>query len=220
MLSKFNIAAEESKGALYGKAYSGVIYSATDNNDKKVGNPFPATAIGDFAGAKALERKYITSKETMARGRMLSPLRSKIDKSLLGATTLSQLRQQLFDNGVGVVFRESTEGRLYGVTYIDHNTGATLNGSRLGKNYSANIVMERLRENEEAHHHHLKPSQELEQPQSYTQSQEHNQSGSFISGGLGLFDLPSDSDANIDDIGNEQMARLLKPKKRQLGRRL
>ncbi|MFR9592783.1 MAG: conjugal transfer protein MobB, partial [Rikenellaceae bacterium] len=153
VLSKLNIVAEESKGALYGKAYSGVIYSATDNDDNKVGNPFPANAIGNFAGAKALEKKYIASKETMERGKMASTLRGKIDNSFVGATTLNQLRQQLFDNGVGVVFRESVEGRLYGVTYIDHATGATLNGSRLGKDYSANMVMERLNNpNSVAHH--------------------------------------------------------------------
>ncbi len=92
---------------------------------------------------------------------MVSTLRRKIDNSFIGATTLNQLRQQLFDNGVGVVFRESAEGRLYGVT---------LNGSRLGKNYSANMVMERLRDNEEAQQHDLKPSQELEHPQPYAQS--------------------------------------------------
>ncbi|MFR9547219.1 MAG: hypothetical protein SNJ29_16835 [Rikenellaceae bacterium] len=218
VLSKFNVAAEESKGALYGKAYSGVVYSATDNNDKKIGNPFPANAIGDFAGVKALERKYIASKETMEKGRMLSTLRGKIDNSFVSATTLNQLRQQLFDNGVGVVFRESAEGRLYGVIYIDHTTGATLNGSRLGKNYSANMVMERLRDDEMAQRYSHKPSQEQEQQ--HTQSQEHDQSSSFVSGGLGLFDLPSGDDADIDDIENAQMARNLKPKKKQRGRRM
>ncbi|MFR9592639.1 MAG: conjugal transfer protein MobB [Rikenellaceae bacterium] len=277
VLSKFNVAVEEAKGALYGKAYSGVIYSATDNDDKKVGTPFPATVIGDFAGAKALEKKYIASKETMERGRMLSPMRGKIDKSLAGAKTLNQLRQQLFDNGVGVVFRESTEGRLYGVTYIDHTTGATLNGSRLGKNYAANMVMERLNDpNSVAHHFrfqiptklggvtlteqqrvsldlgrttyiedltnksgntvnaYVKCNEEtgslqffksdpdaqdesLSEQSSHEQS--HTHSGSFISGSLGLFDLPSDSGADIDDIENEQMARNLKPKKKR-GRRM
>ncbi|MFR9592818.1 MAG: conjugal transfer protein MobB [Rikenellaceae bacterium] len=284
VLSKLNIVAEESKGALYGKAYSGVIYSATDNDDNKVGNPFPANAIGDFAGAKALEKKYIASKETMERGKMVSTLRCKIDNSFIGATTLSQLRQQLFANEVGVVFRESADGRLYGVTYIDHNTGATLNGSRLGKNYAANMVMERLRNpNSVAHNFRFQipttlggvklteqqrvnldlgrstyiegltdksgntvnayvkcnentgllqyfkrdpdahnvsqtpqPSHEREQSHSHEQQQ----SSSFVSGGLGLFDPPSGSGTDIDDIENEQMARNLKPKKKQRGRRM
>ncbi|MFR9546432.1 MAG: DUF3945 domain-containing protein [Rikenellaceae bacterium] len=285
VLSKLNIVAEESKGALYGKAYSGVIYSATDNDDNKVSNPFPANAIGNFAGAKALEKKYIASKETMERGKMVSALRSKIDNSFIGATTLNQLRQQLFANGVGVVFRESTEGRLYGVTYIDHTTGATLNGSRLGKNYAANMVMERLRNpNSVAHHFRFQiptilggvklteqqrvnldlgkstyitgltnkngeilnayakcneetgtiqffrqdpdtknvsqPQQQQPPPppaQEREQSQEHSQSSSFVSGGLGLFDPPSGSGTDIDDIENEQMARNLKPKKKKRG---
>ncbi|MFR9543433.1 MAG: conjugal transfer protein MobB [Rikenellaceae bacterium] len=285
VLSKLNIVAEESKGALYGKAYSGVIYSATDSDDKKIGNPFPANTIGDFAGAKALEKKYIVSKETMERGKMVSALRSKINNSFVGATTLNQLRQQLFTNGVGVVFRESAEGRLYGVTYIDHTSGASLNGSRLGKNYAANMVMERLNyPNSVAHHFRFQiptilggvklteqqrvnldlgrstyiegltdksgntvnayvkcnensgslqyfkrdpdvvnvsqptqPSQEQHNTQSH--SYEQQQSSSFVSGGLGLFDPPSGSSTDIDDLENEQMARNLKPKKKR-GRRM
>ncbi|MFR9543693.1 MAG: conjugal transfer protein MobB, partial [Rikenellaceae bacterium] len=145
VLSKFNVVAEETKGALYGKAYSGVIYSATDSENNKVGNPFPSTALGKFAGIKALEKKYITSKELLRDGKFARQLQGKIDKSFIEATTLGQLRINLYDNSVGVVYRESAEGRLYGVTYIDHTTGAILNGSQIGKNYSANMVAERLR---------------------------------------------------------------------------
>ncbi|MFR9554226.1 MAG: relaxase/mobilization nuclease domain-containing protein [Rikenellaceae bacterium] len=65
------------------------------------------------------------------------------------------------------------------------------------------------------------PEQQQSQPQQPPQppphSQEHNhdQSSSFVSGGLGLFDLPSGSGTDIDDIESEQMARNLKPKKKR-----
>lgn len=45
VLTKFNIAAEEVKGSHYGNSYSGIVYSATDSDDNKVGNPFPAVAL-------------------------------------------------------------------------------------------------------------------------------------------------------------------------------
>ncbi|MFR9546813.1 MAG: conjugal transfer protein MobB [Rikenellaceae bacterium] len=278
VLSKFNVVAEETKGALYGKAYSGVIYSAMDN-ENKVGNPFPSTALGKFAGIKALEKKYIDSKELLRDGKFAQQLQGKIDKSFIEATTLGQLRINLYDNSVGVVYRESAEGRLYGVTYIDHTTGAILNGSQIGKNYSANMVAERLRNpNSVAHQYrfripnklgditlteqqrialdsgesvcfkdrtnsqgekfdvyaiwssqenqlnffyedpcrfgsHQEAQQEQEQPQSYPHEQQ--QSGSFVSEGLGLLDLPSGNGTDIDDIENEQMARNLKPKKKR-----
>ena len=40
--------------------------------------------------------------------------------------------------------RYTDEGRIYGVTFIDHNTMTVLNGSRLGKQFSANALNERF----------------------------------------------------------------------------
>ncbi len=45
--------------------------------------------------------------------------------------------------GIDVVFRENNEGRIYGVTFIDHKNSEVYNGSRLGKEFSAN-AFERL----------------------------------------------------------------------------
>ena len=44
--------------------------------------------------------------------------------------------------GVDVVFRHTDEGRIYGATFIDHRTGCVLNGSRLGREFSANALKE------------------------------------------------------------------------------
>ena len=144
VLSKLNITAEEVNGSQYGKPFSGVVYSATDNDDNKVGNPFNSATLGKFAGSEALAKKYATSKEHIEKNRLGSPLRNAIDRSFVGATTKEQLRYNLFENGIGVVYRENEEGRLYGITFIDHNTGAVLNGSRIGKEYAANGIIERL----------------------------------------------------------------------------
>jgi len=43
-----------------------------------------------------------------------------------------------------VVFRQNDSGRIYGVTFIDHDSRVVLNGSRLGKEYSANVFNERF----------------------------------------------------------------------------
>lgn len=125
VLSKLNITAEEVKGAHYG-------------------NPFNSATLGRFAGSEALEKKYATSKEHIEKNRLGTPLRNAIDRSFIGATTKEQLRYNLYENGIGVVYRENEAGRLYGITFIDHNTGAVLNGSRMGKEYAANGIIERL----------------------------------------------------------------------------
>lgn len=67
MLTKFNIAAEEVKGSHYGSSYSGIVYSANDNDDNKVTNPFSAATLGKFAGSEALEKKYQASKEHLKK---------------------------------------------------------------------------------------------------------------------------------------------------------
>lgn len=44
--------------------------------------------------------------------------------------------------GIDTVFRETDTGRIYGATFIDHNTNCVLNGSRMGKELSANALQE------------------------------------------------------------------------------
>ena len=144
VLTKFNIAAEEVRGSHFGSSFSGIVYSATDNDDNKVGNPFSAATLGKFAGSEALEKKYRTSKEYLEKSRPAASLKRAINQAFAGATTKEQLRYNLFQSGIGVVYRENATGRLYGITFIDHNTGVVLNGSRLGKEYAANGIIDRL----------------------------------------------------------------------------
>ena len=42
------------------------------------------------------------------------------------------------------LFRYTAEGRIYGVTFIDHNNMVVLNGSRIGREFSANALEERF----------------------------------------------------------------------------
>ena len=37
------------------------------------------------------------------------------------------------------IFRKNERGRIYGVTFIDHNHREVFNGSRMGKVFSANV---------------------------------------------------------------------------------
>ena len=45
-------------------------------------------------------------------------------------------------DGIDAVFRQNATGRITGATFIDHRTKTVLNGSRLGKSYSANVFQE------------------------------------------------------------------------------
>ena len=45
-------------------------------------------------------------------------------------------------DGIDAVFRQNAAGRITGATFVDHRTKTVLNGSRLGKSYSANVFQE------------------------------------------------------------------------------
>lgn len=229
VLTKFNIAAEEVKGSHYGNSFSGVVYSATDNDDNKVGNPFSAATLGRFAGSEALEKKYRSSKEYLEKSRIGVPLKSTINRAFAGATTKEQLQYNLFQSGIGVVYRENVAGRLYGVTFIDHNTGVVLNGSRLGKDYSANAIVDRL-ENPRQYEHltttvqtqaseQFAPQQQPLPPvqQSIHRTEQHPESRG-TDGSIGsLFDIPilPNSDAPEEEMFRRRMQR-----KKKKGRRM
>lgn len=228
VLTKFNIAAEEVKGSHYGTSYSGIVYSATDNDDNKVGNPFSAATLGKFAGSEALEKKYRASKEYVEKSRPATPLKRTINQAFARATTKEQLQYNLFQSGIGVVYRENAAGRLYGVTFIDHNTGVVLNGSRLGKEYAANAIVDRLENPSEYEHltttaqtqsfapftpqQQLYPSQEA---QPIHRTEQYLESGNISIGSL--FDIPILP--NGDDPEEEMFRRRMQRKKKK-GRRM
>lgn len=229
VLTKFNVAAEEVKGSHYGNSFNGIVYSATDSDDNKVGNPFSAATLGKFAGSEALEKKYRASKEYLEKRPIGAPLKRTINQAFAGACTKEQLQYNLFQSGIGVVYRENAAGRLYGVTFIDHNTGVVLNGSRLGKEYAANAIVDRL-ENPRQYEHlttttqtqtsaQFAPQQQRLPPvqQPIHRTEQHSES-SGIGNSIGsLFDMPISPNGNDPE---EEMFRRRMQRKKKKGRRM
>ena len=56
--------------------------------------------------------------------------------------TQEEFRQLLREDNIDAIFRINPAGRIYGVTFIDHNAGIVANGSVLGKEFSANTFNE------------------------------------------------------------------------------
>ena len=90
-----------------------------------------------------MEEKF---KENKIR-RIPDKLRVKtiIDKALRRDRVISinELAKSLEKEGIHTVFRRSSQGQLYGITYVDHMTKNVFNGSSLGKEYSAKAIEER-----------------------------------------------------------------------------
>ena len=103
-------------------------------------NPFKASRLGKFAGREAIEGRFGRAKEKIDP----APTKRTVAEVLAGATGKDDFVAKLKARNVDVVFRYIDDGRIYGATFIDRNTMSVLNGSRLGKEFSANALNERF----------------------------------------------------------------------------
>ena len=140
VLSLFNVKCEQTDGKVNGREYHGLVYFATDDDGKVIANPFKASRLGKFASRTAMEGRFEHAKDKID----VAPTRNRVADVLSHATDKEDFTSKLKDCGIDVVFRYTYEGRIYGVTFIDHNTMTVLNGSRLGKQFSANALNERF----------------------------------------------------------------------------
>lgn len=144
LLSLYNIGVEEVKGDNKGKAYRGLVYSALDEEGKRVGTPLKSSLFGKALGFEGLEKLFDKSKETIKADGVAKQTRAIVSASFASTRTESEFRAALRNKGIDLVLRRNDEGRIYGATFIDHNQRAVLNGSRLGKEFSANVFNERF----------------------------------------------------------------------------
>ena len=140
VLSLFNVRAEMTDGRVNGREYHGLVYFVTDDDGKVIANPFKASRLGKFAGREAIEGRFGRAKEKIDP----APTKRAVAGVLAGATGKDDFVAKLKERHIDVVFRYTDEGRIYGATFIDHNTMSVLNGSRLGKEFSANALNERF----------------------------------------------------------------------------
>ena len=140
VLSLYNIRCEQTDGRVNGREYHGLVYFTTDDDGKTIANPFKASRLGKFASRTAIDSHFEKAKDKID----VATTKRKVADVLAGATDKEDLTAKLKAQNMDVVFRYTDEGRIYGVTFIDHNTMTVLNGSRLGKQFSANALNERF----------------------------------------------------------------------------
>ena len=142
LLERFNISVEERTGTIDGRNYAGIIYGALTDDGYGIGTPFKSSKIGKDVGYKALQRYYENSKIKLKKEGTLDQLRQTVKDAMSPNNTRDEFRQLLKAENIDAIFRINPVGRIYGVTFIDHNKGIVANGSVLGKEFSANVFNE------------------------------------------------------------------------------
>lgn len=146
VLSLFNVRCDVADGRVNGREYHGLVYFVTDDNGNTIATPFKASRLGKFAGREAIDGRFERSKDKID----IAPTKRKVADALTQSTGKDDFVEKLSESNIDVVLRYTDEGRIYGATFVDHNTMTVLNGSRLGKEYSANALNARFNQGQQA----------------------------------------------------------------------
>lgn len=139
LLSLFNVTTERVEGELNGEMQRGLLYIPLNEKGERAGHPFKASLFGKNAGLPALELHFVKSKEALKDHPTKPTIKAAITIALKTTSDELSFKKQLAEQGINVVVRRNDAGRIYGMTFIDHNSKTVWNGSRLAKELSANI---------------------------------------------------------------------------------
>jgi len=138
LLSLFNITTEKVEDELQGQLRQGLLYIPLNGKGERAGHPFKASLFGKDAGLPALELHFAKCKTDLKDSPTKQTLQSAVTIALKSTTDELGFKKQLAEQGINVVVRRNDTGRIYGITFIDHNSKAVWNGSRLATELSAN----------------------------------------------------------------------------------
>ena len=210
MLSCFNIEAKQVKGEFDGKPYLGIIYTMTDENGKPICTPIKSSLIGKRFGYDGVEKRIAYNAQEFRAKRWQPKIRNDVALAMHGCRgNREEFVRLLGSKGIDVVFRENDAGRIYGVTFIDHHNREVYNGSRLGKEFSANNFEKLFNSQGDI------PWTDM--PQGFSES--HSLSSADLESGIeqafGIFSF----DAPANDPQEEMLAKQYQKKKKKKKRR-
>lgn len=160
LLSLFNIRAERVETSYNGQTKQGLVYFVLNEKGEKVSNPFKASLFGKNASYQNLESHFKTSKEKLRSLPNKENLKHTIEIALNTTNSQQEFKGELLNHGINVVLFQNKDNRIYGVTFIDHNSKSVYKGSDLSKELSANTLNKKWSNAEDHTNSILIPSQQ------------------------------------------------------------
>ena len=206
MLSCFNIEAKQVRGEFEGSPYNGIVYTLTDDTGRPVCTPIKSSLIGKRFGYEGIEKRIAVNVRDFRNRKWQPKIHDTVTLAMHGCRgNREDFIRLLGEKGIDVVFRENEEGRIYGVTFIDHKNREVYNGSRLGKEFSANAFEQLFSRPQEF------PEQEAPGQYAGTRESLSDSMESTIEQAFGIFS----PDINGPDPQEEALARRLQRKKKK-----
>lgn len=224
LLYFYMVNVEEVRGEVKDRSYRGLVYSALNDQGEKVGNPFKSSLFGKSVGIEALEKRIEKSAEIIKQKGLKERSKKIIASVMKSHQDRISFEKELAGNRISVLFRENENGRIYGATFIDHEQKVVFNGSRLGKEFSANVFNERFG-GEQAESKNYKadlnmlPDKEQQTAKSENSPSSHSIVENMVESTGSLFSvLLPEPDGHTGD--NHPIGRRRKKKRRRFGRQL
>ena len=210
LLERFNITAEEIKGK-----HNGILYSVLDDKKNKVGRPFKSSLFGKEVSYEALQKHYEISKLAIEKKNIRETLCPEIAEIMRQAKDKDDFKKLLKEQKLDVIFRQNEQGRIYGATFIDYPNRTILNGSRLGKEFSANVFNDLFnnpnRQIEESKHNIIG-----DMAKQTEQAYQNPISNSSLYSSFGLGVTPSGNDYEEENFAREHRKKKIQKRGRRL----
>jgi hypothetical protein len=150
VLKQFNVVADRGKEDGFIYSNRGLLYKVIDPTGIKIGVPIKASSINGRPTLDKLEQKFLENK------RLREPLKNKIkyiiDQAIsLHPKSLPELVDALQKKNVVSVLRQSEDGRIYGITFVDNHNKSVFNGSEIGRSYSVAGLLKQINQGEQPH---------------------------------------------------------------------
>ena len=131
ILGLYNVRCDTADGRVNGREYHGLVYFATDDNGNTIATPLKASRLGKFASRTAIDGRFERAKEKID----VAPTKRKVADALGQSSGKDDFVARLKERNIDVVFRYTDEGRIYGVTFVDHDTMTALNDPASAKSF-------------------------------------------------------------------------------------
>lgn len=142
VLNGYNIVADAGKPDSILAKRGGLVYQMLDADKQKVGITIKASSIYGQPTLKKLEHSFSVNKSKRAQYR--PRIIRLVDDALADGVDMDGLKDRLAATGIAIGLRYTQDGNIFGITFIDHSTGAVFNGSDLRKDLSAKGITGRL----------------------------------------------------------------------------
>lgn len=142
ILKQYNVLADRGSEKSRVFKFEGLLYRTIDESGKPIGVPIKASSFYNAPTLKFLKERFEgnRSKKVLYKSRTKSTIDHVLKKK---PANLDDFCKSLEKQGIHCAIRKNENGKLYGITYVDHITKCVFNGSDLGKLYSAKGIQER-----------------------------------------------------------------------------